>query len=58
MEKEQDIFILLHIFSSFTHSNYLRTRRDLPVIYLGCSMPIISIMVGTMSARQPPSRRV
>ena len=58
MEKEQDIFILLHIFSSFTHSDYFRTRRDLPVISLGCSIPIISIMVGTMSARQPPSRRV
>ena len=28
---------------------------DFPVISLGCSIPIISISVGAISARQPPS---
>ena len=34
------------------------TRRDLPVISLGCSLPITSIRVGTMSARTPSSAMV
>ena len=31
------------------------TSRLFPVFSLGCSIPISSIRVGTMSARQPPS---
>ena len=29
--------------------------RDVPVISFGCSIPISSIRVGAMSAKQPPS---
>lgn len=32
------------------------TNNDFPVISFGCSMPINSINVGAISARQPPSR--
>ena len=38
--------------------SYFLTRRDLPVISTGCSRPIISIRVGAMSAKQPPSLNV
>ena len=34
------------------------TISDFPVISAGCSMPITSISVGTMSARTPPSLSV
>ena len=34
------------------------TRRDFPVISSGCSIPISSIRVGTISARRPPSLSV
>lgn len=38
--------------------SYRFTSRDFPVISSGCSMPIISIKVGAISARHPPSRSV
>ena len=37
---------------------YLWISRLLPVISFGCSIPIISIMVGMMSHRAPPSSSV
>ncbi len=37
---------------------YFLISRDSPVISLGFSIPIISIRVGTISARRPPSLRV
>lgn len=42
----------------FTISLYFLISRDFPVISFGCSMPISSIRVGAMSARQPPSLNV
>ncbi len=43
-----------HILSSV----YFLINSDSPVISGGFSIPIISISVGTMSARQPPSLNV
>ena len=37
---------------------YLFISRDFPVISAGCSIPMISIIVGIMSARHPPSLSV
>ena len=37
-----------------SHLDYF-TSRDFPVISLGCSIPISSMRVGAISARQPPS---
>ena len=41
--------------SCFYFNYYFLIRRDFPVISAGCSIPISSIRVGAMSARQPPS---
>lgn len=41
----------LLIFSMF----YFLMSRDFPVISSGCSIPISSMSVGAISARQPPS---
>ena len=41
--------------SCFYFNYYFLIRRDFPVISLGCSIPMSSIRVGAMSARQPPS---
>ena len=37
---------------------YFLIRSDFPVISAGCSIPIISIKVGAMSAKHPPSLNV
>lgn len=37
---------------------YFLISRDFPVISSGCFIPIISMSVGAMSARQPPSLKV
>ena len=38
-------------------SPYRFTSRDFPVISFGCSIPMSSMSVGAISARQPPSLR-
>lgn len=43
-------------FNTFSNSPYSHfTSKLFPVISLGCSIPISSIKVGMISARQPPS---
>ena len=50
-QEEKLLFILLN-------HDYFLINNDFPVISAGCSIPIISIIVGTISARHPPSRSV
>lgn len=52
----QSLTVFFYIQSSDGQPDRYFTIRDLPVISAGCSIPIISISVGTMSARHPPSR--
>ena len=41
-----------------TNSSIVLINNDLPVISFGCSIPIVSINVGTMSAKHPPSASI
>ena len=52
----RNCFYFLHDLIAVKFSYFL-TNRDLPVISFGCSIPISSIRVGAISARQPPSLR-
>ena len=42
----------------FCITNYFLINKLFPVISFGCSIPISSISVGAISAKQPPSRKV
>ena len=54
----KDLLVMSIFLSVLQAVLYFLISRECPVISLGCSMPIISISVGTMSARHPPSFRV
>ena len=51
-----ELFLFLHDLIAVKFSYFL-IKSDLPVISFGCSIPISSIRVGAISARQPPSLR-
>lgn len=52
------IDVIITYFSIFFNLFYFFINKDFPVISAGCSIPIISINVGAISARHPPSRKV
>ncbi len=60
LKKEFLLFIQTKRRNSFflLNHDYFLINNDFPVISAGCSIPIISIIVGTMSAKHPPSRSV
>ena len=45
-------------FLLFISIYYFLINNDFPVISTGCVIPIVSIKVGTISARHPPSLNV
>ena len=44
--------------SKLVSASYFLINKDFPVISAGCSFPIISIKVGMISAKHPPSLKV